>query len=408
MRTLLINGLLAFVFILPISTIGYADNLNVSLGTPTLDGVETTNEWPVESITTATGVNLKAMVDDMNFYLLAVWDDDSGTESKDKKMWSYDGQDWSQSGNEDRLGIVWDMGQNGMQGANCMGMCHTPDMQTMWGRVDLWHWKAHRGNPIGYVDDTYIDTVSRHGDEGSSSYSDNVDGDLPAYMAPGDPGVNATFLMDSDQVVFDPFGVTENTAAVKTAFDPLAAWGLSDHIAGYVLRTPSGSRADVQTAGRYDNGTWTVEFSRPIMANSQDDFIPTPGGTVEFAVAEFDNTGDSDHTVDINPHYLHFPLFTSVDPISGKEAPTDFGLVSSFPNPFNAETTISYQIEEPGMITLRIYDLRGQLIEELFHGLEETGTHNLAWNPEGLSAGIYIAQLNSVNQSSINKMLYLK
>jgi hypothetical protein len=174
--------LLTMLVIAGIMGISKAATLNVGSGTATLDGVVDPGEWPAESITTSTDVTLKAMVDGSNFYLLATWDDASATESIDKKIWSNDGITWSQSGNEDRLGIFWDMGLNDPDGASCVTMCHPPDMSTNYGKVDLWHWKSHRGNPLGYVDDTYADPTGRHGDAGTSTYSDNIDVDQPALM----------------------------------------------------------------------------------------------------------------------------------------------------------------------------------------------------------------------------------
>jgi hypothetical protein len=197
-------------------------------------------------------------------------------------------------------------------------------------------------------------------------------------------------------------------SAVKIAFDPLAHWITSHHIAGYILRTPAGSRADVMSAGKYDTGTWTVEFIRPIMANADDDFIPVSGGTVNFTVAEFDNSGGTSHFTDTNVHTLQFPSFTGVEPTEAQSQPGIFRLASNYPNPFNPETVISYQIEKPGTISLKIYDLMGREVSVLYEGTQTAGAHNLTWQPANLSAGLYFARLSDGTQQNTVKMLYLK
>lgn len=409
MRKSGILGQLFLLFILMIGKISAGADLYAGTGTPTLNGIEAPGEWPAQSITTSTGVTLKAMVDGVNFYLLATWADETGTESIHKSEWTYNGSTWSQSNDQDRLGIYWDMGLNEPDGASCITMCHPPVMRTNHGKCDLWHWKAAQTNPVGYLDDTYIDTVNRHPDAGTAAYASNSSSNgHPTYMATGDPGVNAIVLLNDASVTYDPFGVMTATSAIKTAFDTLAAWSSGQTIAGNYLKTPTGSRADVRSAGKFSNGTWTVEFSRPILASPDDDFIPVSGGTVEFTVAEWDNSGDMDHMTDTNVHTLHLPAFSAVNPSSPQTTPKVFDLVCTYPNPFNAETVINYQLEKPEIISLIIYDSQGREISMLYQGNQTAGSHYLTWRPENISAGIYLVQLSDGQRQSILKVLYVK
>ena len=66
-------------------------------------------------------------------------------------------------------------------------------------------------------------------------------------------------------------------------------------IPGYVLRAPSGSRADVRARGTFSKGRWTVVFTRPLTTafpgeDRQFEGLPT-GTTYRFGVAVLDNTG---------------------------------------------------------------------------------------------------------------------
>jgi Secretion system C-terminal sorting domain len=91
-------------------------------------------------------------------------------------------------------------------------------------------------------------------------------------------------------------------------------------------------------------------------------------------------------------------------PIAG-QLPTMTILESNYPNPFNPETTISFNIKENEIGTLEIYNLRGQSIQkERF----EAGNHQFRWNAEGLSSGMYFYKLSSPTTNITKKMILMK
>jgi hypothetical protein len=163
------------------------------------------------------------MDDGVNFYLAATWND--ATESITKNQWFFDGVNWTQSQNEDRFGIIFDMGLNDPDGASCATMCHGDGlMRTNFGHVDVWHWKAYRSNPMGVADDKRWETDDRHSDPGTSSYSDNGPlNNFPAFMAVTDPGANVNWLVNTASLGdFDPYNVITSTFAESTNFDTTA------------------------------------------------------------------------------------------------------------------------------------------------------------------------------------------
>ena len=270
------------------------------VGTPTLDGVASAGEWTGDSITTSRGVTIKSMMDETNFYMMATWEDD--TFSVSKNQWISGAGGWTRTGDEDRVIFMWDMkdaqGQslNGADGPTCTTMCHPPEMNTSTGRVDIWHWKAHRSNPMGRSDDKYFDTTGRHGDEGSCSEGSNQNEakDLPASMAPTDPNANLTFLADDLATLdaFDPFSIGNfGSVAVKIPFDNAAVFSDGAVVPGRILSIPTGNRGSVQAAGKWDNGVWTVEFRRKqageVDSGGQpEDFTVVPGGSVRFSTEQ--------------------------------------------------------------------------------------------------------------------------
>jgi hypothetical protein len=235
------DGFDATVYTLDLAQIPAQVSLIVTPGAPTLDGVVSPGEWTSNPLVTQAGVTLNAMADGQFLYVSASWED--STESIPKKLWAFDGSNWSQSGNEDRISFVWDMGLNGTDGANCATMCHVPLMHTNVGNVDVWHWKSARGNAMGVADDKYWDTADRQSDPGTSAYQDNnpVGSGFPSFMAVGDPGINPDFLAADASALsaFDPYGtVAAHTVAVATPFDSTASFSAGNVIPGYLHRVP--------------------------------------------------------------------------------------------------------------------------------------------------------------------------
>ncbi len=95
------------------------------------------------------------------------------------------------------------------------------------------------------------------------------------------------------------------------------------------------------------------------------------------------------------------------------EIPKSFKLEQNYPNPFNPETKITYALPQAGDITLRIYDLNGQLIREWHHNNREAGRYSVLWdgtNTKGksVSTGLYLYTLQSAHFTDTKKMIFIK
>jgi len=87
--------------------------------------------------------------------------------------------------------------------------------------------------------------------------------------------------------------------------------------------------------------------------------------------------------------------------------------LTNFPNPFNPETTISYNLPHSSHITITIYDLLGQKLITLFDGNKAAGSYSLKWDGkdyQGLSvpAGIYLYRFEAGNFIQEKKMILLR
>lgn len=93
--------------------------------------------------------------------------------------------------------------------------------------------------------------------------------------------------------------------------------------------------------------------------------------------------------------------------------PKEFILNQNYPNPFNATTRIEYSLPTASEISLKIFNIRGQLVCTLKEDAQPTGQHSVIWN--GLSddgkpvaSGIYVYQLTSGEIVKTRKLLLLK
>jgi hypothetical protein len=88
-------------------------------------------------------------------------------------------------------------------------------------------------------------------------------------------------------------------------------------------------------------------------------------------------------------------------------------ILSGFPNPFNPETVIKYEIANRERITLKIYSLLGQEIVELIDDVVEPGQYRAIWDGRDaqnnrVGSGVYLATLRGSKFRSILKLVLLR
>jgi len=93
---------------------------------------------------------------------------------------------------------------------------------------------------------------------------------------------------------------------------------------------------------------------------------------------------------------------------SMSQTPESFKLNDAYPNPFNSETVISYQLDKTAEVQFTVYSITGQQVAVLNQGSQSEGAHQIRWRPENLSAGVYYVQLKAGNQVQFTPVVYLK
>ena len=93
--------------------------------------------------------------------------------------------------------------------------------------------------------------------------------------------------------------------------------------------------------------------------------------------------------------------------------PGEYGLSQNHPNPFNPETTISYDVSRAGTVRLLIYALNGQQIRTLVNEERPAGRYSTMWDGRddagrGVASGVYLCRLESHDHSVVRKMVLVK
>ncbi len=87
--------------------------------------------------------------------------------------------------------------------------------------------------------------------------------------------------------------------------------------------------------------------------------------------------------------------------------------VSNYPNPFNPQTTIKYNLPENGNVTLEVFNLKGQKVKTLVNQTQKSGEHSIIWdgkddNARNLTSGIYFYKIKQGKFTSTKKMILMK
>ena len=81
----------------------------------------------------------------------------------------------------------------------------------------------------------------------------------------------------------------------------------------------------------------------------------------------------------------------------------------NYPNPFNSVTNIFYRVAFSGFVTLKVYNITGELVETLINEVKQIGNYSVKFDASKLSTSIYFYRLQIDGRLlKTNKMLYIK
>lgn len=183
--------------------------------------------------------------------------------------------------------------------------------------LDLWQWRAHRSNPIGYADNGYVFEY-RHSSSGRGMYTDNLDDSgNPAWMY--DAGKTGFEALRFEELVAQAYTQDDYyylSESIATDFDPEHEWQNGDALPQRFLRQPEGSRGAIRADGRYRDGAWHVSLTRSLEApDPMDSKSFEEGKTMTVAFSVHSGAGARHHLVSLP---LSFGFATDAEIIARK------------------------------------------------------------------------------------------
>ncbi len=108
------------------------------------------------------------------------------------------------------------------------------------------------------------------------------------------------------------------------------------------------------------------------------------------------------------------PILLQVEPGTSAVAPVPaFALHGAYPNPFNPQTSILFELPVAAATTVDILDVRGHRVRQLFQGALPAGNHSQVWDGRdgaghGVGAGVYLVRVRSGRHDATTKVLLAK
>jgi len=85
-----------------------------------------------------------------------------------------------------------------------------------------------------------------------------------------------------------------------------------------------------------------------------------------------------------------------------------YSLSQNYPNPFNPSTRISYNVDEPGLVQLKVYNVLGVEVATLVNAQQNSGNYTVVFDAARLSSGVYFYSLSANNFTQTRKMILEK
>jgi|TARA_B100002003_G_scaffold203386_1_gene196022 hypothetical protein len=173
------------------------------------------------------------------------------------------------------------------------------------------------------------------------------------------------------------------------------------------------------TVGTYDNTTGFIIYDIINSSTIYEYDFPEIGSNRHGEVFLADIDGDSEVEIispfeyddgsgnEISTSYF-FSTGVSLGVNQQISIPDNYKLFQNYPNPFNPTTTIQYEMPQNGNVNVSIYNIKGELVEELVDGYKNRGKYSIQWNPKNVSSGQYFYQISVDGFVQTRKMVLLK
>jgi len=94
--------------------------------------------------------------------------------------------------------------------------------------------------------------------------------------------------------------------------------------------------------------------------------------------------------------------------VQGQTNPFSYHLAQSYPNPSHGQLTIEYALPQTSPVSLKVYNLSGQLVADLVNSEQMAGIYSVKWDATSLASGVYIYSLTAGDFQCSKQMVLVK
>lgn len=163
------------------------------------------------------------------------------------------------------------------------------------------------------------------------------------------------------------------------------------------------------------------EFPQPISNRLTDEawrdmLMNSPPGMPQWMSSFMDLEASQPTYLSQSPKNYYGNQFSYVTSISNQKnvrLPDTYSLQQNFPNPFNPETIIQYELPENSPVMIIIYNILGQKVVTLYEGEKLAGKHTIKWDGKNSSgnpvpSGLYFYKIIADSFVSVKKMSLIR
>jgi hypothetical protein len=211
-----------------------------------------------------------------------------------------------------------------------------------------------------------------------------------------------------DSVVFDTIAWGDDFIGYSSIDKSVKTAQVSILPANVDYPLPTTAATDIRIAQLFFTIGSAAPESRVYVDSVYSDSVVTGDIHVYTRVEAADNTGAGIYLPDYRPGVIDIRMTTSIDEQWTDALPESFELHQNYPNPFNPSTVISFALPKASHVELAIFNVLGQEIARPAEGHYSAGVHEVTFDGENRSSGIYFYRLSWDGGTETRKMLLLK
>ena len=139
-------------------------------------------------------------------------------------------------------------------------------------------------------------------------------------------------------------------------------------------------------------------------------------------IADYKTTGNTTKVIVVAPEtenlFSSTGDYTIIDVIAGTNGGealsanivlvTEFGLSNAYPNPFNPTTSVKLGIPADGFVSVKIYNIMGQVVATLHEGDLTANSYTFTWDAGNVASGMYFLKAETAGNVDVQKIMLMK